>query len=69
MSDKNQTKKINIKCKHCNSKEYIKQGIQYNKQGDKQIYKCKKCGKEFVLGDKRYNLKKYPLKLRVSNHY
>jgi len=67
MSTKNQAKKPkkdNIKCKHCNNKECIKQGIQYNKTGNKQIYKCKKCKKVFVLGDGRYNMKKYPLKLR-----
>ena len=54
-----------IKCKQCNHKGCVKQGIAYNKNSkNKQRYKCKKCGKVFVLGDSRYNMKKYPLKLR-----
>ncbi len=53
-----------MKCKYCNHKYCIKRGFVLNTKGKKQRYKCKKCGKKFVLGDNRYNMKKYPLKLR-----
>lgn len=53
-----------IKCKHCNNKELVKRGMQHNKKGKKQIYKCKKCDRVFVIGDDRFDLKKYPIKLR-----
>ena len=54
-----------IKCKYCNHKNCIKRGFIRNKINKrKQRYGCKKCGKVFVLGDSRYKLKKFPIKLR-----
>jgi len=56
---------IKIKCKHCNSEDCRKHGISHNKNSpSKQRYQCKECGKVFVVGDNRFDLKKYPVKLR-----
>ncbi len=55
---------MSIKCKFCGHGYCIKRGFVVNKSGKKQRYKCKKCNRKFVLGDNRFNLKKYPIKLR-----
>ncbi|MGH9470127.1 MAG: IS1/IS1595 family N-terminal zinc-binding domain-containing protein, partial [Terriglobia bacterium] len=36
-------------CKRCDSKEVVKNGCVR----DQQRYKCKSCGLNFVMGDKR----------------
>jgi len=38
-----------IRCNYCNSTNVVKDGIRKNKYGEKQRYKCKDCGKRFVL--------------------
>jgi transposase len=38
-----------LKCKKCNSTSYVKNGLKRNKQN----YKCKDCGCNFVFGDQR----------------
>ena len=38
-----------IRCINCNSPNVVKDGIRKNKYGEKQRYKCKDCGKRFVL--------------------
>lgn len=40
---------MSICCKHCNSNIYVKNGFVFNKQR----YRCKSCGYNFVDGDKR----------------
>ena len=40
---------MSISCKSCDSIEIVKNGNSYGKQR----YKCKECGLNFVLGDKR----------------
>jgi transposase-like protein len=62
--NKSKTILIKTKCKYCGYKHCIKMGFTINNKGNKQRYQCKKCKKKFVLRDNRYNLKKYPLKLR-----
>ncbi len=37
------------RCKHCDSKEVVKNGYVR----DQQRYRCKSCGLNFVMGDKR----------------
>jgi len=53
-----------MECKFCGCKHCIKKGFILNQKGKKQRFECKKCNRKFVLGDDRYNLKKYPIKLR-----
>jgi putative transposase len=36
-------------CKYCGSSEILKDGVRHNKQGDLQIYNCKKCGHYFTI--------------------
>ncbi len=38
-----------IKCIYCSSFNVVKDGIRKNKHGKKQRYRCKDCGKRFVL--------------------
>ena len=45
-------------CKNCKSDKIVKSG----KVRDKQRYKCKECGYNFVIGDKRTNDKIVALK-------
>ena len=45
-------------CKNCKSEKVVKSG----KVRDKQRYKCKDCGYNFVLGDERTNEKIQALK-------
>lgn len=40
---------MEITCKDCGSNRYVKNG----KVRDKQRYKCKECGNNFVVGDER----------------
>jgi transposase len=40
---------MNVNCKYCGSTECTKNG----RVRDKQRYKCKSCGNNFVVGDKR----------------
>ena len=40
---------MSILCKYCNSVEYVKNGFVY----EKQRYKCKDCGRNFIEGDER----------------
>jgi len=42
---------MEIKFKNCGSTHYIKNG----KIREKQRYKCKECGYNFVVGDEREN--------------
>ena len=46
--DNNNIKKY-ITCKFCGKSHYKKYGFL----GKKQKYKCKECGRVFVIGDKR----------------
>ena len=41
----------NINCKNCNSEKVVKNGMARQKQR----YKCKECGFNFVVGDTRTN--------------
>jgi transposase-like protein len=50
-----------IKCKNCGSEKNIKNG----KKGEKQRYKCQKCGYNFVEGDGRTSEKIVALKALV----
>jgi transposase-like protein/predicted RNA-binding Zn-ribbon protein involved in translation (DUF1610 family) len=36
-------------CRYCGSSEILKDGIRHNKNGDLQIYTCKKCGHYFTI--------------------
>jgi transposase len=47
---------MSIKCKSCNSEQYVKNGYV----GGKQRYKCKQCDKSFIEGDLRekYSIEK-----------
>lgn len=38
-----------VNCKHCGSDSYVRNGIVRNKQR----YKCKECGRTFIVGDLR----------------
>jgi len=38
-----------IKCPYCSSTNFVKDGMRKNKHGDKQIYRCKECGKKFSV--------------------
>jgi putative transposase len=38
-------------CKYCGSYNLERHGIRYNKTGEKQRYRCKDCGKRFVVND------------------
>jgi transposase-like protein len=41
---------VNVQaCKYCGSSEIMKDGLRHNKQGDLQIYTCKKCGHYFTI--------------------
>lgn len=48
----------------------VKSGIRRNLNTEKQIYKCKECGKKFIFNDRFYK-KKYPPRiiLFVQNRY
>ena len=61
--DNNNIKK-DITCKFCGKSHYKKYGFL----GNKQKYKCKECGRVFVIGDNR---EKYPYnkKLKVIRMY
>ena len=48
-------------CKNCNNNTVVKNGIVRNKQR----YKCKGCGYNFVIGDERTNDKIIALKAMV----
>ena len=50
-----------INCKNCNSEKVVKNGIARQKQR----YKCKECGFNFVVGDTRTNDKIIALKALV----
>jgi len=54
-----------IKCKNCNSREITKNG----KKREKQRYKCKECGYNFVMGDERTNEKIIAMKALVVLFY
>ena len=54
-----------IKCKNCNCEKTIKNG----KVRNKQRYKCKNCGLNFVIGDERTNAKIASLKALVVLFY
>lgn len=43
---------MSIECKNCGSEKNTKNGYK----GEKQRYKCKDCGYNFVCGDNRINL-------------
>ena len=47
-----------VECKNCKSERIVKSG----KVRDKQRYKCKECGYNFVIGDERTNDKIVALK-------
>ncbi len=38
-----------MKCPYCGSFHIVKDGVRKNKNGKRQRYKCKECGKRFVL--------------------
>lgn len=38
---------MKIECPDCGSKDCIKRGFLYTRQGKSQRYQCKKCGKWF----------------------
>jgi transposase-like protein len=40
---------MECKCKFCSSENTIKKGVRYGKQS----YRCKDCGRYFVMGDRR----------------
>jgi transposase-like protein len=44
---------MEVKCKNCGSTNYMKNG----KIREKQRYKCKECGYNFVIGDEREKVK------------
>ena len=50
-----------IICKNCNKSTIVKNGMVRNKQR----YKCKSCGYNFILGDERTNEKVIALKALV----
>ena len=54
-----------IKCKNCNNERIVKNG----KVRNKQRYKCRECGINFVLGDERSNEKVVALKALVVLFY
>ena len=51
---------MEIVCPFCGSSEVMKKGKRATQKGIKQLYQCKKCGKRFSEGDKRF---RYPLHL------
>ena len=53
-----------ITCKFCGKSHYKKYGFL----GDKQKYKCKECGRVFVIGDNREKYS-YDKKLKVIRMY
>ena len=53
-----------ITCKFCGKSHYKKYGFL----GNKQKYKCKECGKVFVIGDNREKYS-YDKKLKVIRMY
>ena len=53
-----------ITCKFCGKSHYKKYGFL----GNKQKYKCKECGKVFVIGDNREKYS-YDKKFKVSRMY
>ena len=55
---------MRVECKKCGSSENVKNGFSHGKQR----YRCNKCGKNYVDGDKRckYSVEK---KLRVLKLY
>ena len=53
-----------ITCKFCGKSHYKKYGFL----GDKQKYKCKECGRVFVIGDNREKYS-YDKKLKVIKMY
>ena len=53
-----------ITCKFCGKSHYKKYGFL----GNKQKYKCKECGKVFVIGDNREKYS-YDKKLKVIKMY
>jgi transposase-like protein len=50
-----------IKCKNCGCSKAVKNG----KKREKQRYKCKECGYNFVIGDERTNEKIIAMKALV----
>jgi putative transposase len=36
-------------CQYCGATEIVRDGVRHNKQGDLQVYVCKKCGKHTTL--------------------
>jgi len=54
-----------IICKNCKSEKFVKNG----KARNKQRYKCKDCGLNFVIGDERTNEKIIALKALVVLFY
>ncbi len=36
-------------CQYCGASEIVRDGVRHNKQGDIQVYVCKKCGKHTTL--------------------
>lgn len=46
--DKKVEENKQIKCIYCNSVNIIKKGIRKNKNGEKQRFLCKDCGKKFI---------------------
>ena len=45
-------------CKHCGSPKVVKKGLRKLKNGTKQVYSCKDCGRRFTLGlsKRRFNV-------------
>jgi len=39
------------RCRYCGSYDVIRFGSRFNKTGKKQIFKCKECGKRFIVED------------------
>ena len=47
-----------MNCKYCESSKVVKKGWRKSKNGSKQVYLCKDCGKRFTpgLAKKRFNI-------------
>ena len=63
-TDNNTDNNTIITCKFCGKSHYKKYGFL----GNKQKYKCKECGKVFVIGDNREKYS-YDKKLKVIKMY